>query len=393
MMKDLTEQPEFEERQRHAQRMAALGQVASGVAHDFNNLLTVMAVETELLHEALGRDNPLNTGVEAIRKATERAAGLTRQLLSFSRKQTARPRLMDLNALVTETALMLERLIGEEIELATTLETPLPPILGDPSQLQLALMNLALNARDAMPQGGVLTIVTESASIGSDDPVLPAGEYVVIIVADTGHGMDDSVRQCIFKPFFTTKPPGRGTGLGLSTVLGIVEQTGGRIAVSSESGRGSRFTIHIPRANPEATEPEPNAFRALHRKRSTDGATVLLVEDEHSLRAAFKRALRKAGYSVLEAEDGIDALEVAKAFDGPIDVLVTNVVMPRLGARDLVAQLEASRPQLHILFMSGYSDEEIIRRGLLKDTTNFLQKPFSGSELVDAIRRDLRSSE
>ncbi|HEX2778700.1 MAG TPA: ATP-binding protein [Gemmatimonadaceae bacterium] len=239
---------DLEQQIERSQRMEALGQLAASIAHDFNNLLTVIAVEVESLREGLGENAPLSSEVEAIRKATNGAAALTRQLLAFGARQVLRQRRIDLNELVTETVRMVERLLGKSVEVVTRLEPRLPPILGDPGQLEQVLVNLAVNARDAMPDGGVLTITTERAFVSGDPPALPDGEYVVLTVADTGHGMDESVRRRMFDAFFTTKLPGRGTGLGLSTVRGIVERAGGAIAVASEPGRGTRFRIHLPRA-------------------------------------------------------------------------------------------------------------------------------------------------
>ena len=389
-LQDVTERRELEEQLKRAQRMEALGQLASGVAHDFNNLLTVIGVEAELLSEGLGRDNPLNSEVEAIHKATKGAAALTRQLLAFSGRQILRQRRLDLNELVTETVRMLERLIGKDIELATVLEPNLPPILGDAGQLEQVLVNLAVNARDAMPEGGVLTIVTEWTTGGDDVSALPASEYVILTVADTGQGMDESVRRRIFDPFFTTKPPERGTGLGLSTVLGIVERSGGRIMVVSEPGRGTRFTIHLPRAYAGDEAAESQSRRERRRAKPAARTTVLLVEDELPLRAVLERMLRRAGYHVLVAEDGYSALTVAQAFDGRIDLVITDVILPQFSSRDMVARLTEARPEVRVLYMSGYPEDEILRRGLLDDTANLLEKPFSGLELAEATREALR---
>jgi len=391
-LQDVTARRELEERLERAQRMEALGQLAGGVAHDFNNLLTVIGVEAEFLGQGLGEDDPLHSEVESIRKATEGAAALTRQLLAYSRREVVRQRRLDLNGLVTETLRMLERLIGEDVELATALAPQLPPIVGDPGQLQRVLVNLAVNARDAMPDGGVLTIVTEQATVGNDVPALPAGEYVALTVADTGHGMEESVRRRIFDPFFTTKPPGRGTGLGLSSVLEVVERSGGRITVLSERNRGTRVTIHLPSAPAEVETWEPRSRHVRPRPEGPARITVLVVEDELPLRALVERILRREGCHVLAAQDGHDALAVAQAFEGRIDLVITDVVMPRLSARDMVAQLRERRPDVRVLYMSGYSESEVLRRGgLLDDTPHLLEKPFSASDLVDAALEALRS--
>ena len=391
-LQDVTARRELEERLERAQRMELLGQLAGGVAHDFNNLLTVIGVEAEFLGQGLGEDDPLHSEVESIRKAAEGAAALTRQLLAYSRREIVRQRRLDLNELVTDTLRMLERLIGEDIELVTAMAPQLPPIFGDPGQLQRVLVNLAVNARDAMPDGGVLTIVTERANVGENVHTLPAGEYVALTVADSGHGMEESVRRRIFDPFFTTKPPGRGTGLGLSTVLEIVERSGGRIAVLSEPARGTRVTIHLPSAPAEEERREPRSRHARPRAERSARITVLVVEDELPLRTLVERILRREGYHVLVAQDGHDALAVAQAFDGRIDLVITDVVMPRLSAREMVARLREVRPDVRVLYMSGYSEAEVLRRGgVLDDTPNLLEKPFSASDLVEAAHEALRS--
>ena len=387
-LQDVTEQRELEQQLVQAQRMEALGQLASGVAHDFNNLLTVIRIAADIMGEELDKGSDLLPEVSQIRHAADHAAGLTRQLLAFSRKQLLRPRRMDLNTLVNETTSMLQRLIGADVELAVRLDSSLPSVLADPNQLQQVLLNLAVNARDAMPHGGVLLVETAPYTSGHDDRRLPPGDYVTLTVADTGHGMDESVQRRIFDPFFTTKPPGKGTGLGLSTVLGIVEQSGGRVSVESRPGHGARFTIHLPRARDDRRTAEHTAIPQSPERRPVP-ATVLLVEDDRSLRTVFHRMLDRGGYTVLMAEDGYEALAVAESFSGTIDVLVTDVVLPGLGGHDLAARLTQRRPGLRVLYMTGYTDDEVIRRGLVRDEVHVLEKPFNAAELARALRATL----
>ena len=387
-LQDETERRELEQQLVQAQRMDALGQLASGVAHDFNNLLPVIRISADLIGEDLPRDSELLPEVSQIQRAAEHAGGLTRQLLAFSRKQILRPRRMDLNALVNETTSMLQRLIGANVELAARLDPTIPPVLADPGQMQQVLLNLAVNARDAMPDGGVLMLETSATTIGDDNRLLPRGEYVTLSVADTGHGMDESLQRLIFDPFFTTKPPGKGTGLGLSTVRGIVERSRGRVSVDSRPGHGTRVTIHLPRATGDRRTAEHAAIPA-----SPTGAvvpaTILLVEDDRSLRAVFHRMLERAGYAAIVAEDGYEALAVAESFSGTIDLLVTDIVLPGLGGHGLATRLTQRRPGLRVLYMTGYIDDAVIRRGLVRDAKHVLEKPFNATELAAALRETL----
>jgi len=381
-VQDITERRELEEQLRRAQHMEALGQLASGVAHDFNNLLTVIGLEADFLDEGLPLNHPLHEEVREVKLAAGRAASLTRQLLAFSRRQILRPLPVDLNRLVSETSTMLRRLIGENVELLTTLSPKLPRVLADPGQLEQVLVNLAVNARDAMPTGGKLLIATEMTAI-TRDAALPAGDYVLLTVADTGHGIEHGLQRRIFDPFFTTKPPGKGTGLGLSTVLGIVEQSGGSIVVESQPGRGARFTIRLPRTKQEeatyqhATERPPT--RRKHR------ATVLLVEDEKPLRSASQRVLEREGYTVLVAEDAYDAAAVAEGFSGAIDLLVTDMMLPGFPGRELAARLLKTRPKMRVLYMSGYGDDVAFGPGSYRNAPFVLEKPFNLSQLGDAV--------
>ena len=391
-LQDVTERHALEEQLQRARQMEGLGQLAGGIAHDFNNVLTVIQVETGFLLEGLSDNDPLIAEVAEIRRAAERAAGLTRQLLAFSRKQILRPRRVDLKTLVTDTTNMLRRLIGEDIELVTQHTLDDATTIGDPGQLEQVLVNLAVNARDAMPKGGVLRIETSSMIVPPDDAVCAPGEYVVLAVSDTGHGMDESVRRRIFDPFFTTKPAGKGTGLGLATVFGIVEQSGGKVFVESAPGRGARFTIYLPRATPHDTPPEARPAQTTDPGHSPR-ATLLLVEDDPILRSVSQRALESEGYTVLTAEDGFDAVAVAETFSGTIDLMITDVVLPGLNGRALAARLRERRPRLEVLYMTGYTDDEILRRGLIDDQANLLDKPFNATQLVHAARRAIRSGD
>ena len=385
-VQDVTERHELEEQLRRAQRMETLGQLAAGVAHDFNNLLTVICVEAELVQQGLVASDALHAEVNEIQKAATRAASLTRQLLAFSRRQILRPRVIDLNELVSETSTMLRRLIGEDIELVSELAPDLPLIVADPGQLQQVLLNLAVNARDAMSSGGVLRVSTSSAVIGERDPLLAAGSYSVLTVADTGHGIDAGVKHRIFDPFFTTKPPGKGTGLGLSTVIGIVEQTGGKIFVSSEAGRGAMFTIYLPCAeNATLAELGSAVPAARNVNRTRPQATLLLVEDERALRNIAQRTLEAAGYTVLAAEDGFGAIAASETFNGAIDLLVADLVLPGLNGCEIAARLALRRPEMQVLYVSGYTDEDIGRRDLLERGVPLLEKPFSATMLVEAV--------
>ncbi len=381
-MQDVTERRQLEEQLRRAQRMESLGQLASGVAHDFNNLLTVIRIEADFLDEGLPTNHRLHEEIREVRLAADRAAGLTRRLLAFSRRQVLRPSVIDLNHLVGETSTMLRRLIGEDIDLTTNLSAGLPQVLVDPGQLEQVLVNLAVNARDAMPNGGKLIIETAMAAV-THDAILPAGDYVTLTVVDTGHGIELDLQERIFDPFFTTKPSGKGTGLGLSTVLGIVEQSGGSITVDSRPGSGTRFTIRLPRAQFEGSaldrpaQPRPRPVR--------QRATVLLVEDEVPLRSVSRRALERHGYTVLVAEDGYEALAVAAGFAGRIDILVTDMVLPDLRGRQLAARLLSNRPETRVLYMTGYTDDDIFRPGLPGESDFVLEKPFNLDQLADAV--------
>ncbi len=368
--------------------MEGIGRLAGGIAHDFNNLLTVINGYCELLLEE-SRDAS-RSHVEQIALAAERAATLTSQLLAFSRRQVAQFKVMDLNAALENVRHLLIRLIGEPIELVMILDPALGRITADPGQIEQVVMNLTVNARDAMPQGGTLRIRTANVTLDRPDVharfTVPAGSYVMLEVADTGIGMDADTQAHIFEPFFTTKAQGEGMGLGLSTVYGIVKQSNGYILVDSQPGRGATFTILLPRAMEEAATlaGSPSENRPL-----TGRETVLLVEDEDMIRDLIRHILESHGHPVLVASKGQEALDLAKRHAGPIDLLVTDVVMPGMSGRELADRLAQSRANLRVLYMSGYTYNEIGRHGVLGSDIAFIQKPFSPDGLMRKVREVL----
>jgi len=385
--RDVTDHRRLEEQFRQAQKMEAVGRLAAGVAHDFNNLLTVMLGTGEFLLDALGPDHPNRPDAQELRQLAVRASGLTAQLLAFARKQVLAPRILDLNALVSDVAGLLRRLVGEDITLKTVLAPDLGRIDTDPGQLEQVIINLAVNARDAMPRGGSLLL--ETADVSFDDGEarsyvgLPAGRYVMLAVTDTGTGMDAETKSHIFEPFFTTKPPGTGTGLGLATVFGIVEQSGGRIFVYSEPGLGTTFKIYFPRADRDAVD----AVAAPPRPEHLDGTeTILVVEDEDALRHLTRRVLEAHGYRVLVAGGGAEALEVVARHAAPIDLVVSDVVMPGMAGPELVQRLAERQPDLRALFVSGYTDESIAQHKVFRPGVNYLAKPFSREGLAERVR-------
>ena len=388
--RDVTEQRRLEEQIRQAVKVEAVGRLAGGIAHDFNNILTAILGTTQLLQREIGPEAPHYADVEEIRMAAERAADLTRQLLAYSRRQVLAPRVLDLNAVVLGLDHMLRRLIGEDVELVNELAPQLAPVRADPGQLEQVIVNLALNARDAMPDGGSLTVDTANVDVDAafvrTHPGAVPGSYVRLRVRDTGTGMDVETRDHLFEPFFTTKSVGKGTGLGLATVYGIVKQSGGYIWVDSAPGLGSVFAILLPRTS-GTPEPAPSAPPAADPARGTE--TILLVEDEENVRTLSDRALSKLGYSVLAAQSGADALRVAERHDEPIHLVLTDVVMPGLSGRELVRQLSVVRPGMKVLYISGYSDEAIARHGVLDPGTAFLQKPFTPDRLASKVREVL----
>ena len=385
--RDLAPTKKLEEQLRQAQKMEAFGQLAGGVAHDFNNLLTIISGYSEML---LGRLPPADSSrglIQEIYKAGERAALLTRQLLAFSRKQVLEPKVLNLNAIVSETEKMLKRLIGEDLSLTTVLAPNLGAVKVDPGQVEQVIMNLVINARDAMPQGGKLTI--ETANVDLDECYaqshfeVKSGRYVMLTVSDTGIGMDKTTQARIFEPFFTTKEPGKGTGLGLATVFGIVKQSGGSIGVYSEPGHGTAFKIYLPVVKERISSGKslPGVKVALH---GTE--TVLLVEDEPAVRSLGRMALQTYGYTVLEASHGDEAIRVCEQHKGSIHLLVTDVVMPGISGRILAETLRPRQPTMKVLFVSGYTDDAIVRHGVLQAETAFLQKPFTPVALANKVR-------
>jgi CheY-like chemotaxis protein len=362
-----------------------MGRLAGGIAHDFNNLLGIILGYASIIRNRVREDDPVATKALQIQRAGERAAGLTRQLLAFSSRQMLRPEVMDLGALVRDAEKMLGRLIGEDVELVSRVGPSPFHVKADPSQLEQVLMNLVVNARDAMPEGGRLVVQVADVEIERPEPVadgvLQPGRYVVLSVSDTGVGIRDEVRAHLFEPFFTTKEPGKGTGLGLATVHGIVEQSGGSIAVDSAPGEGATFRIYLPRVDPEpAPRPEP----ASPPRRG--GETILVVEDEEPLLAMTREILSDAGYHVLEAGSGARALEVAASHAGPIHLLLTDVVMPGLSGPRTAEQLGAIRPETRVLFASGYTAGELGPHGVLDPGVELLAKPYSPSVLRARIR-------
>jgi two-component system, cell cycle sensor histidine kinase and response regulator CckA len=388
--RDVTERKHLETQLRQSQKMEAIGLLAGGVAHDFNNLLTAITGYSELTLRKLKGEDPLRHNLEEIKKAGERAAALTRQLLAFSRKQVLQPHVLDLNAVVSDMEKMLRRLIGEDIELRTVLEKGLGAIKADPGQIEQVIMNLAVNARDAMPAGGRLTIETENVYLDEEYAKqhisVKSGSFVMLAVSDTGTGITKETHARIFEPFFTTKEAGRGTGLGLSTVYGIVKQSGGTIWVYSEVGQGTTFKVYLPRVDEGAQEYR----RSAEVEEALYGAeTVLLVEDEEMVRKLARQVLEMYGYQVLEAANGGAALLICERHRGEIALLLTDVVMPEMSGRELTGRLLQLRPEMRVLYMSGYTDNAIVHQGVLDEGTDFIQKPFSPDILARKIREVL----
>ncbi len=391
VMVDITRQRELEESLRQSHKLEAVGQLAGGVAHDFNNLLAVILADSSMLSDELGPDDPRQADAVEIRQAAERAAVLTRQLLTFSRKQVLSPEALDLDTVTRELAKMLGRLIGEDQRLIIRPGHALATVEIDRGQLEQIIVNLAVNARDAMPGGGTITIATRNQvldqSLTSATGELPAGGYVVLSVSDTGHGIAPEVLPRIFEPFFTTKGPTHGTGLGLATVYGAVTQARGAVAVHSEPGAGACFEVYLPRVAPRtARAPAPGD----RQRRPPVRETVLLVEDEDTVRAVCRRSLQGAGYYVLEARSGAEAITLLAGEHVNVDLVITDVVMPGLSGPDMVRALELRRPGLKVLYMSGYADHQALRGGGLGDGKSFLCKPFAGDALLDKVREVLQ---
>ncbi|PYS96265.1 MAG: hybrid sensor histidine kinase/response regulator [Acidobacteria bacterium] len=387
---DVTERKMLEEQLRQSQKMEAVGQLAGGVAHDFNNLLTAITGYSDLAIRRLKAEDPLRHHIEEIKKAGERAAALTRQLLAFSRKQVLQPKVLDLNAVVSEMEKMLRRLIGEDVEFRTALASDLGSIKADPGQIEQVLLNLCVNARDAMPGGGNLTVETSNVYLdeeyASHHVGVESGAYVMLAVSDTGYGMDEETQSRIFEPFFTTKEMGKGTGLGLSTVYGIVRQSGGNVWVYSEVGRGTTFKVYLPRVD--------EGVREYRRSDSPEDAargteTILLAEDDEMVRRLAREVLEMYGYRVLEAPNGGAALLLCERHAGAIDLLVTDAIMPEMSGRELSERLSHLRPDMKVLFMSGYADTAAVQQGVLDEWANFIQKPFTPDALTRKVREIL----
>jgi len=383
---------QLEDQLRQSQKMEAIGKLAGGIAHDFNNLLTAVSGYAELLQARFAAADPGRVYADEILRSSQRASQLTRQLLAFSRRQVLQPRVLDLNVVVRGVEGLLRRLIGEDIELKASLDPGLGSVKADQGQIEQIIMNLAVNGRDAMARGGTLTIETRNVDL--DDAYLQVhgrarrGPHILLSVSDTGCGMDAAVQAHLFEPFFTTKEQGKGTGLGLATVYGIVKQSEGDIWVYSEPGRGSAFKIYLPRvdAPPEAPPRSPTRLRP---RKGTE--TVLLAEDAEVLRRLLREILGQNGYTVLVAGNGEEALRASGDHPGPIHLLVTDMVMPVMSGRELVSRLGPLRPEMKVLYMSGYTEEAIASRGVFGPGTAFLEKPFSPDALVRKIRETLDS--
>src|SRR5438445_2038916 len=389
--RDVTERAQLEQQLRQAQKMEAVGRLAGGIAHDFNNLLTAITGYAELLQEDLAADDRRREDVVEIRKAADRAAGLTRQLLAFSRQQVLQPRVLDLNALVGDLEKMLGRLLGEDVELSTRLAPDTGPVKADPGQLEQVLMNLAVNARDAMPQGGKLTLETSNVDLSegyaADHYPARPGPYVMIAVTDSGTGMSEETQAHMFEPFFTTKEKGKGTGLGLATVYGIIKQSGGCMWVYSALGHGTTFKLYLPRVDESADLSRGPAPARSPAARGSE--TVLLAEDEAPVRAVARQVLERHGYTVLEAPTAEAALDIAARYSGTIHLLLTDVIMPGLSGRELATRLADLRPEARVIFMSGYTDDAVTRHGVLEPGLAYLQKPFTPDTLGRKVREVL----
>ncbi len=384
---DGTRRQQLEEQLRQAQKMEAVGMLAGGIAHDFNNLITIINGYSQMVLGNLSANDENRSSVEQIMKAGERAAELTRQLLTFSRRQVARPKALDLNTVVTGTAVMLRRLIGEHIELRFVEGSNLGRVHADPGQLEHVILNLAVNSRDAMPNGGTLILETQNVEmeepyVGPNIKMRP-GRYVMLAVTDTGSGMDAQTRSHLFEPFFTTKAQGHGTGLGLSTAYGIVKQSNGEIVIYSEPDQGTCVKIYFP-AVTEATGEDPREIIPDPVLSGTE--TILLVEDEDAVRKLVRRTLEQQGYRLVVAASGMEALEMAQNHAGPIQLVITDVVMPQMGGHQLAERLKVLRPEIQVLYVSGYTESTVVRTGNLAKSDTFLQKPFTPLALVRRVR-------
>ena len=389
LAENITERKQLENQLRQAQKMQAIGQLAGGVAHDFNNLLTVVEGQVEMMLAEVPPHDRLRHRLEEIEKAAQLASTLTRRLLAFSRMQVFQSKVLDLNVVIAGMSQMLARLIGENIEMTFLPGADLGRVKADLSQIEQVLMNLVVNARDAMPDGGRLTIETHNAHLDAtyarQQAIVEQGDYVLLVVSDTGRGMDGETQARVFEPFFTTKQPGQGTGLGLSMVYGVVKQSGGYIWVYSEPGRGATFKIYLPRVTDAADETATVASVSSPRGKET----ILLAEDEESVREIVSTFLESKGYQVLVATDGVSAVQVAKSHNSEIDLLLTDVIMPKKGGRELAEDLRKILPELKVLFISGYTGDFVVRNAILESGAAFVQKPFSMQSLAMKIREVL----
>jgi two-component system, cell cycle sensor histidine kinase and response regulator CckA len=382
---DISQRKRLEEQQIHAEKMEAVGRLAGGVAHDFNNMLTVISGYTRMILEELSPQDPLREYADEIAKAADRAGAVANQLLAFSRRQLLQPRIVDVNAAITRTEKMLRRLLSEDIQLTLDLEENVPHIQADPNQIEQAVVNLAVNSRDAMPEGGRIFI--QSAKVYLDEDYVRAhlgvkpGEYVMVAVTDSGQGMAPEIRQRIFEPFFTTKERGRGTGLGLATVYGIAKQCGGDICVDSKPGKGTTFRLYFPKAN---GQPQETKSREKETTTVEKSETVLVVEDETPVREITVRMLQQLGYKVLSAASGTEAIALNESFSGRIGLLVTDMVMPEMNGQQVAEALLQARPELKVLYISGYTEHVVIHRGR-QPGVDFLAKPFSREALAKKL--------
>ncbi len=389
IISDITERKNLEEQLLHSVKMEAIGRLAGGIAHDFNNLMTSVIGYSDLTLMRIGTDDPLRRGIEQIRKAGQSAAALTNQLLVFSRKQVLQPKVLDLNCVIADIEKMLRRVIGEDIIVVSELSPGLRRVMGDPGQIEQVIMNLAVNARDAMPLGGKLTIETQNRYLdeayAQQHVDVQPGDYVMLAVSDSGIGMNEETRSHIFEPFFTTKEKGKGTGLGLATVYGIVRQSGGHIWVYSEPGQGTCFKVYLPRVDADSGRPNRGPVNCEVVRGKSE--TILLVEDDDCVRDLASTCLRVSGYMILVARNGEEALRIFKENEQSILMLITDVVMPGVSGRDLAQIMRPLSPGLKVLYMSGYTDDAIVQHGVLEAGVNFLQKPFTLEALASKVRQ------
>jgi PAS domain S-box-containing protein len=389
-VQDITERTSLTDQLRQAQKMEAVGRLAGGISHDFNNILMVMKTYADILEESIDKDDTARRkDIVQISKAIERASALTRQLLVFSRRQPVEMQSMDINRAVTSFEGMIARLVGEDIEVRTKLARELWPVKADPGQIQQILMNLLVNSRDAMPDGGLVTIETSNVEVGPEytrTHMIEAGSYAMLAVTDSGEGMTREVQSQVFEPFYTTKPPGHGTGLGLSIVYGIVKNSNGHVWLYSEPEKGTTIKIYLPRTD---LAPHQSDYPVPRQEMRGGSESILLVEDEESVREALSLTLRDRGYTVIEASNGADAMKIFEDLDSRVDLVVTDMVMPEVGGRDLARRVLELRPKTPVLFMSGYAEDSVAARGMPLRAAAFLEKPFTASALLLKTREML----